>query len=177
MANHADDLVRIGRTHGPEPTLKQQLVGAWRPSRLKYSLPQGEFEVSHGPAETVVRSATHVARLPLRDGRAGIPQLRRGVSGTLDGDLVTLVRPRYGFRRSDRGILIDAGAAAWRTEYLAWRRYGIVRRDNRSMILKRDAADLFVDRNAPEADAALALALDASGVISTSSLLCFLSLP
>jgi len=109
--------------------------------------------------------------------RIGIPMLKRGVPATVNGDNALIVRPRFGLRIASRRILVDSSQHAWEAISGSMRKFCIVRRRDGSAILCQQRQGKLLDAAATQSEVSLTLAIAASGIVQSSSLLYYLSLP
>jgi len=155
-----------GLVYGPGSGLRIFVVQA----------PQGQLEITREGGRVTVQGR-HIPTAVVEAGPVvSIPVMQRGIEGRVGSDPVRIIRPRYGFRRRSRSVLIDGGGIEWRTEYRRSRIYDIVRRADGSVVYRRTGAKQFLDADASGAEVTLALAVAASGVIESSSLVNYLTL-
>ena len=106
-----------------------------------------------------------------------ITALKRGLTCIADGTTLTISRPTFGLLRRDRDILVSGPGVALRVYYERSRRFGIVRDNDKSPLFRQEGSQRLVDVHATPQEVAIALAVVASGVVLTSSLINFLSPP
>lgn len=139
---------------------------------LEVSTPVGDFSVAVMPGSTTVTGVA-AATLP---SPMNLSTLKRGVVATVEGEPVTVVRPRFGVCRRSRDLRADGAGISLASQYSRDRQYEICRPDG-VVVLRRRGRDLFIDARATAPEVAIALALDLSGAIATSSLLNTLTTP
>jgi hypothetical protein len=119
-------------------------------------------------------------RVPAAEVRASgtvrIGRVKRGIDGRVGHGAVRIVRPRYGWRRRDRPVLVDGPGVEWRTVYRTMTRYEIQRRADGSVVYRYQRSKELLDPAASAAEVSLALAVAYSGVIDSSSLLNYVSI-
>ena len=176
-AGDSDGLYEVHRkkrfplTRG-EQFLGTRRLGPWRATM--YETDAGEVATTvTSEMTTVVGDGVPRVTLPL-SWPISVPSLRREVLGTLGDSPLRLCRPRYGMRRRHRSIHIDAGEVSLATEYQDSRRYRIVRRRDKSVVLERRGSKLFLGRDNSPSEIAMALAVERAGLIKTSSLVNYL---
>lgn len=160
--------------------LRKQLLGAPdRGPHLTHSVktPRGVVAVGRQGSRIIARGDQVPVAFVDSPERLGIAHVKHGLSGRVDAREVSIVRSRYGLRRKDRRVLIDGEGIAWRSDYRRGRHFDIVRRGDGSVVLRQDGSTKLLDPAATPAEVSLALALSASGIIQTSSLLNGLTLP
>jgi len=108
--------------------------------------------------------------------RLSIPALKRGVVGTVTGGSLRIQRPRFGFRRASRAIAVTGVTVGLVTHYKGSRRFTINRVSDGTTVYQRRGKRIFVAEDASPCETATALALDFAGVVSSSSLLNFISI-
>jgi hypothetical protein len=140
---------------------------------LTVSTPAGVFKVvvdaqgcSVGGPCTVTVPLTHPV---------AITKLKRGVVGSVEGATLRIQRPRFGWRRAARSIEIEAVGIELQTHYTASRRYRISRRSDGSTLYERRGKQALVDQEGSPCEVATAIALEVAGVLSSSSLVDFLT--
>ena len=177
-AGDSDGLYEVRRKKGSllsrgEKSPGTRRLDAWRTT--VYETDAGDVAV-RGTREmtTVIGKGVPRVMLPL-SWPMSVPSLRREVHGTLDYAPIRLRRPRYGMRRRHRSIHIDAGEISLGTEYQRSQHYRIVRRHDKSVVLERRGVKLFLGRDNSPPEIALALAVERTGAIKTSSLLNYLT--
>lgn len=165
----------------PRLGLRGQLLGTSQErSEVLQSLetPFGQLTVVNQDGATIARGEGFPEAVVEAPDSVGVAQVKRGIAGRVDDRRVTIVRPRYGFRRRNRSVLIDGGAGiSWCTHYRSNRHFEIRRREDGSVVYGQDGSRRYLDANATPSDVALAAAVAASGIIQTSSLLNSLTLP
>ena len=102
--------------------------------------------------------------------------LKRGIEGRVGERSLRIYRPRYGLRRRDRSIIIEGNGTSWHTQYRRYRHYDIVRSDDGSVLYRRIGRRQFVDADASAEDVSLALAVGASRIVDSSSLMFYVSI-
>lgn len=138
--------------------------------------PQGEVEITRESGRVTVQGAQMPTAVVKACDVVSIFVVGAGVEGRVGSEPVRIIRPRYGFRRRSRSVLIDGGGIEWRTEYRRSRNYDIVRRADGAVVYRRSGPKQFLDVDASCAEVTLALAVAASGVIESSSLVNYLTL-
>jgi hypothetical protein len=137
--------------------------------------PFGKISVQSDHGEVSARGA-QVPPTTIYCRRATLAALRHGVKGEQPGHEILIRREKFGLRRGDRDIDIIADIGRWRTLYKSYRHWKVVRADG-SLIFKVIKRDWFLSKTATPSEASLVLALVRSGIVETSSLLSFLTLP
>ncbi len=103
--------------------------------------------------------------------------VKRGVEGSIDGAPLRIRRPHFGWRRANRPVEISGPDVDLQTDYQASRRYRIRRGSTGEAVFERHGQQTFLNREASPAEVAVALAIARAGVVETSSLVNYITLP
>ena len=106
-----------------------------------------------------------------------LPALRDGVEARVGTTPIRIWRPRYGRRRRDRTVLLEGSGISWCAELRAPGRWRLRRRRDGSVVVTAERRHHHFEPGASAADVSLAVAVIRSGLVETSSLLAFVSLP
>jgi hypothetical protein len=130
--------------------------------RLSVSTPAGMFDVMLDTQGCSV------------GGGCTVTVLKRGIVGSVDGNPLRIQRPRFGLRRANRSIEVAGPGLELQTHYTASRKYRVSRSDG-SALYERRGKEVLIDQEASSCEVATAIALDFAGILSSSSLLDYLT--
>jgi hypothetical protein len=142
------------------------------------------FTTPHGPVDAV-RDGDWVhtsgpglpgAMIPVRPVPS-LPALRAGVEARVGTTPVRIWRPGYGVRPGDRTVLFQGSGISWCSQFRGRRRWSLGRRRDGSTVVTVDRRRHSFDPGASALDVSLAAAVIRSGLVETSSLLAYVSLP
>jgi hypothetical protein len=106
-----------------------------------------------------------------------LPALRNGVEARVGTTPIRIWRPRYGLRRRERTVLVEGSGISWCAELEGRGRWSLRRRRDGSIVVTTDRRRHHFDPGTSAADVSLAAAVIRSGLVETSSLLAYVSLP
>ena len=129
----------------------------------------GECVYTSGPG--VPGAVIHVRPVP------SLPALRNGVEARMGTTPIRIWRPRYGLRRRERTVLLEGSGISWCADLEGPGRWSLRRQRDGSTVVTTDRRRHDFDPGASPADVSLAAAVIRSGLVETSSLLAFVSLP
>lgn len=159
--------------------LRHQLFGArsFDAPTVTVQTPAGRVDVAVA-ADRVTASGAGVPTAIIRTGGPlSIARVRQGITGLVDDTSISIRRPRFGLRRSQRRVVVEGQDLSWFTTYRRGRHFDIRRHHDGSVVYCQSGTEQRLDQDATPGETALALALAASGVIQTSSLLNFVTTP
>lgn len=157
---------------GPKLSIREQWSGATESRWVRLDTPHGtvtctsswRFEGPHVPT----------VRIHAVDSEISILGARRGISGDVAGAPFRIYRPRYGLRRKNRTVLLEAPTVEMASVMTGWGAFDIVDRRSGDTLL-RSGKSTFIDADLDPTAVVLAIAFQRCGIIQTSTFLNFIT--
>lgn len=157
---------------GPRMSIRQQWSGSTDSPWAKLDTPNGTITCTSSPMRFEGPQVPTV-RVHAVDS-ISIPDARRGVAGEVAGTSFRMYRPRYGLRRNDRTVFLEAPAVEMASVMTSWQTFDVVDRRSDETLL-RSGKSTLIDADLDPTAMVLAIAFWRCGIIQTSTLMNFIT--